>query len=75
MDAATEMDGGAVSSAWATGGTAAMVASASYPDPFAAGVGSTCELQCTITIGPCHTVSAERADISDGWDASRCGLR
>ena len=52
---------------WATGGTAAMVASASYPDPFESG-SSTCAVQCTTTIGPCHTTSPERQDVSDGWD-------
>ena len=53
--------------AWATGGTAAMIAAASYPDPFTAG-GTSCELQCQSTIGPCHTGSTERQDVSDGWD-------
>lgn len=56
------------SGAWATGGTAAMVAVASYPDPFATASGSSCTLTCGATIGPCHTTSPERADVSDGWD-------
>jgi len=74
-DAAAGTDAGAdaggdttVATAWATGGTAAMTAKASYPDPFAAGGGSSCELMCQATIGPCHTTSPERQDVSDGWD-------
>lgn len=53
---------------WATGGTAAMVDSASYPNPFAGSSPTTCEVTCGATIGPCHTTSPERADVSDGWD-------
>lgn len=53
---------------WATGGTAAMLALASYPDPFASNSGSTCALTCGATIGPCHTTSPERQDVSDGLD-------
>lgn len=55
-------------SGWATGGTAAMTARASYPNPFAGAGGTSCELQCQTTIGPCHTTSPLRSDISDGWD-------
>lgn len=53
---------------WATGGTAAMVALANYPDPFAGAAPSTCELTCAATIGPCHTTSPEQVDVSDGWE-------
>lgn len=55
-------------SGWATGGTAAMTARASYPNPFAGTSGTSCELQCQTTLGPCHTTSPLRLDISDGWD-------
>lgn len=27
-----------------------------------------CTLTCEATVGPCHTLSPERCDISDGWD-------
>lgn len=53
---------------WATGGTAAMTDSASYPNPFAGSNPTVCAVTCGATIGPCHTTSPERADISDGWD-------
>ena len=64
-DTATTPDGQLTG--WATGGTAAMTAKATYPDPFGAGAGSSCELMCQTTIGPCHTTSPERVDVSDGW--------
>ncbi|MFO0746532.1 MAG: intradiol ring-cleavage dioxygenase [Myxococcota bacterium] len=57
----------AIPTGWATGGTAAMTAKAGYPDPFAA-LGSACTLYCSATLGPCHTSSPEREDVSDGWD-------
>lgn len=66
-DAAAAADAGAAATAWATGGTAAMTASASYPSPFTAAATS-CELFCQATIGPCHTGTTERRDVSDGWD-------
>lgn len=48
--------------AWATGGTAAMTAVASYPDPFAATSDG-----CALTQGPCWAPSAPlRQDISEG---------
>lgn len=53
--------------AWATGGTSPL-ANVRFPDPFAAGVGDACILTCQATIGPCHTQSPERRDLSDGWD-------
>lgn len=64
---ATEDMGTAAAGAWATGGTAAMTDIDSYPNPFAAGV-TACALSCGATIGPCHTGTEEREDISDGWD-------
>jgi|GEM_PF-209554 len=54
--------------AWATGGTAAMVAAATYPDPFESDAPTTCTLTCAATIGPCHTTSPEQQDVSDGWN-------
>lgn len=49
---------------WATGGTAAMCGN--YPDPFAGGLGETCELTCSATLGPCYAQTEERRDISEG---------
>lgn len=54
----------AASGAWATGGT--RVITGTYPDPFAAATATACALICQTTIGPCHTLSPERADVSDG---------
>lgn len=51
---------------WATGGTASMTDAASYPDPFANGLGSTCELYCQATLGPCYAETVERKDITEG---------
>ncbi len=51
-------------SGWATGGTAAMCAV--YPDPFAGGIGKSCELLCSATLGPCYAETFERRDISEG---------
>ncbi|RKH59540.1 dioxygenase family protein [Corallococcus llansteffanensis] len=53
---------------WATGGTAAMTAATSYPDPFAAGIGTVCTLTCESTLGPCYATTVERKDISEGHD-------
>jgi protocatechuate 3,4-dioxygenase beta subunit len=51
---------------WASGGTAAMTAKASYPDPFTAGA-SACALVATTTEGPCTTATdVAREDISEG---------
>ncbi|QRO01582.1 protocatechuate 3,4-dioxygenase [Archangium violaceum] len=61
-DAGTITDPGA----WATGGTAAMTAVSSYPDPFASGIGSTCKLTCEATLGPCYANTLVRKDISEG---------
>jgi len=51
--------------AWATGGTAAMKAIASYPDPFT-GSDAVCELTCQQILGPCYAPKAPvRQDISE----------
>jgi protocatechuate 3,4-dioxygenase beta subunit len=63
-----QADAGSTLTGWATGGTAAMLAKASYPNPFASGSGSSCALTCEATIGPCHTTSPLRADVSNGWN-------
>lgn len=61
-----EPDGGS-SESWARGGTSAMIAKASYPDPFTAAA-SSCLLAATTTEGPCTTTSdLARDDISEGW--------
>ncbi len=53
---------------WATGGTAAMTLAASYPDPFASGTGTVCNLLCAATLGPCYANTLVRKDISEGHD-------
>lgn len=64
-DAGTSSDGGNSAAGWATGGTAAMTAKASYPDPFV--TAAACALSCSMTQGPCYdAASAVRQDISDG---------
>lgn len=62
----TGTDAGTDPGAWATGGTAAMIAAASYPDPFASGLGSVCNLTCEATLGPCYANTLVRKDISEG---------
>ncbi len=52
--------------AWATGGTKAMTGT--YPDPFTETLGSTCDLYCASTLGPCYATTLERKDISEGHD-------
>jgi protocatechuate 3,4-dioxygenase beta subunit len=52
--------------AWATGGTKVMTGT--YADPFTAGTGTTCELYCQSTLGPCYAKTEERKDISEGHD-------
>lgn len=49
---------------WATGGTAAMCGT--YPDPFAGGIGNSCTLLCSATLGPCYAQTEDRRDISEG---------
>jgi len=52
---------------WASGGTAAMTAKASYPDPVGAAPGA-CALVAPTTQGPCTTAGdLVREDISEGW--------
>ena len=71
MDSAT--DGGGVDSAaddagadgWASGGTAAMTDSDSYPNPFVAP--ASCALFTSSTLGPCFASSPIRRDISEGY--------
>lgn len=53
---------------WASGGTARIGAAARAVNPFAIEGASMCTLTCEATVGPCHTLSPERRDISDGWD-------
>ena len=54
---------------WATGGTAAMVDKATYPNPFAGeAAASACALTCEATQGPCYAATAEEIqDISYGY--------
>ena len=52
---------------WVTGGTAAISAAARALNPFTVGA-TTYTLTCEATIGPCHTTSPQRVDVSDGWD-------
>ena len=52
---------------WASGGTAAMTAKDTYPDPFDAEIGP-CLLVATTTQGPCTTeTDIVREDISEAW--------
>jgi len=53
---------------WATGGTSSMTDQGSYPDPFADGLGATCALTCSATLGPCYAQTLTRKDISEGED-------
>lgn len=66
-DTATGFDTGpddVAAATWATGGTAAM--SGGYPDPFTAGLGTTCALACAMTLGPCYAQTVDRQDVSEG---------
>jgi len=66
-DGTTASSDGTVSTDWATGGTAAMTALASYPDPFA--VAGTCLALQQTTAGPCTTATTiDRVDVSEGYD-------
>lgn len=60
--------GAAAGPGWATGGTARIGATVRAANPFGDAGASLCRLACEATIGPCHTLSPERSDISDGWD-------
>jgi protocatechuate 3,4-dioxygenase beta subunit len=68
VDSGTAADAGAAdlasSGGWATGGTGVM--SGNYPDPFMGGLGSTCDLTCSQTLGPCYAKTLTRKDISEG---------
>lgn len=55
---------GAAASAWASGGTAAMIAKSCYPDPFTEV--TSCALLCATTAGPCTAPTSARVDVSDG---------
>lgn len=59
-----DSDAGEPLDTWATGGTASM--SGNYPDPFLLGVGPTCSVYCSSTLGPCYVETIERMDISEG---------
>lgn len=69
----SEAGGGASTSGqWASGGTTAMTAKASYPDPFTSAsstsASSSCARVTTTTAGPCTTEGELlREDISEGW--------
>jgi protocatechuate 3,4-dioxygenase beta subunit len=65
-DAASAGPDAGTAAAWATGGTAVM--SGDYADPFASGIGSTCTLTCSATLGPCYAQTLTRKDISEGQD-------
>ena len=71
VDAAEQVDAqpadaAAIPAGWASGGTAAMTAKASYPDPFGAAL-ATCLMVSSTTAGPCTTATdLVREDISEG---------
>lgn len=50
---------------WAAGGTKCMTGAGSYPNPFGL-TATSCPTSPEATIGPCHTTSPLRVDISDG---------
>lgn len=53
-------------SSWASGGTAAMTAKASYPNPFASAA-ATCTAALAVTEGPCTEAQDQvRQDVSEG---------
>ena len=61
------VDAAAAATDWASGGTAAMTAKATYPDPFT-DVPELCELVASTTQGPCTTEDdLVREDVSEGW--------
>ncbi|MET0402305.1 MAG: protocatechuate 3,4-dioxygenase, partial [Cystobacter sp.] len=53
---------------WATGGTAAMTGTATYPNPFTSETGTACTLTCEQILGPCYAPTLFRKDISEGQD-------
>lgn len=66
-DDAAVIDGAVIADGWASGGTAAMTAMATYPDPFAGSAGSSCALTAPTTLGPCYFTSPVRRDVSEGY--------
>ncbi|HSC87149.1 MAG TPA: hypothetical protein VLC09_07760 [Polyangiaceae bacterium] len=52
---------------WATAGTSCMTDVAEYPNPFGS-LGSVCPAQPEPTIGPCHTTSPLRVDVTNGLE-------
>lgn len=60
--------GGSNTGAWATGGTA-ILSGKDYGNPFASGLGSTCNVYRSSTEGPCHATSPllTRRDVSEGY--------
>lgn len=60
-------DCGPAPAAWASGGTAAMIAKACYPDPFAAPAASCPLVVCATTAGPCTAAAPAREDVSEGF--------
>ncbi|MFT3712357.1 MAG: protocatechuate 3,4-dioxygenase [Archangium sp.] len=51
---------------WATQGTS-VLSGKDYGNPFASGVGSTCNVYKSSTEGPCHAPSLVRKDVSEGY--------
>ncbi len=72
VDTAGASSGGAAGAdgalAWATQGTS-VLAGKDYGNPFAAGIGSTCNVYKASTAGPCHATSDKlvRKDVSEGY--------
>ncbi len=54
---------------WASAGTSVM-AGKDYGNPFASGIGTTCNVYKSATEGPCHSTSGnlERSDLSEGFE-------
>jgi len=64
---ASALTSGIVAGDWASGGTAAMVDKATYPEPFTGGL-DTCAIVASTTQGPCTTATdLDREDVSEGW--------
>jgi protocatechuate 3,4-dioxygenase beta subunit len=60
-------DSGGSAGTWASGGTAAMTAKASYPNPFSVAATS-CVVAATATAGPCTEAADQvRQDVSEGY--------
>jgi protocatechuate 3,4-dioxygenase beta subunit len=77
VDSPAGMDSSIDPEGWASGGTAAMTAKASYPDPFTVEAAS-CLLIGSTTAGPCTTATdLAREDVSEGLGGLpvRLGLR